>query len=99
MSRSVAVAVMSALFVLSSGAEPARAYPPVDSGYLDYAEMVATIEQIAAGKPSIARLFSIGRGHQGRELWAAAKVSDNVGVDEEEPEVVFTTVACTGGST
>lgn len=52
MSRSIAVAFMSALFVLSSGAEPAKGYPPADSGYQDYAEMVTIIEQIAASKPS-----------------------------------------------
>ena len=86
--RSVAVAVLSAALVLGSHAEPVTAYPPADSGYLDYDEMATAIHQIAAAKPSIARLFSIGRTYEGRELWAA-KVSDNVGVDEDEPEVLF----------
>ena len=34
------------------------------------------------------KLFSIGKSYQGRTIWAA-KVSDNVGVDENEPEVLF----------
>jgi hypothetical protein len=33
-------------------------------------------------------LLSIGRSYRGRELWAA-KVSDNVGTDEAEPEVLY----------
>jgi putative cell wall-binding protein len=34
------------------------------------------------------RVSSIGRSHEGRELWIA-KVSDNVGTDEAEPEVLL----------
>ncbi len=33
-------------------------------------------------------MFSIGKSYKGRELWMA-KVSDNVLVDEAEPEVMF----------
>ena len=86
--RRVATAMLAAWLALAAGAGPASAYPAEDSGYLDYAEMVATIDAIAARKPGIARILSIGRSHEGRELWAA-KVSDNVGTDEDEPEVVF----------
>ena len=67
----------------------ARAFPPADSGYHDYAEMTAEVAAVAGAYPSLVRRFSIGRSHQGRELWAA-KVSDNVGSDEAEPEALFT---------
>jgi carboxypeptidase T len=65
------------------------AFPPADSGYHDYAEMSAEVADVAAAYPSLVRRFSVGRSYQGRELWAA-KVSDNVAVDEAEPEVLFT---------
>jgi hypothetical protein len=82
------MALLAGCLALAAGAAPATAYPAEDSAYLDYAEMVATIDAIAARKPGIARIFSIGRSHEGRELWAA-RVSDNVRTDEDEPEVVF----------
>lgn len=66
-----------------------RAFPPADSAYHDYAEMVAELNQAAADHPAIFSLFSIGTSHEGRTIWAG-KISDNVGVDEDEPEVLFT---------
>jgi len=86
--RRAAAALFAATLALSANAAPASAFSPGDAGYLDYAEMVSVIRQTAALKPGIARIFSIGRSHEGRELWAA-KVSDHVGVDEGEPEVLF----------
>ncbi len=64
-------------------------FPPEDSGYHDYAEMSAEIKQVADANPSIVRRFSIGKSYQGRELWAV-KIGDNVGTDEDEPEVLYT---------
>ena len=43
---------------------------------------------MAAEHPGIVRVFSIGKSYQGRKLWAA-EISDNVGDDEGEPEVLF----------
>ena len=43
---------------------------------------------VAAAHPDIVQRFSIGKSYQGREMWAA-KISDNVTVDENEPEVLF----------
>jgi uncharacterized protein YxeA len=63
-------------------------FPPGDEAYHDYAEMVAAIQQIAAAHPDLVSYFSIGQSYEGRELWAA-KVSDNVTTDEDEPEVLF----------
>lgn len=64
-------------------------FPPADSNYHDYAEMVAELQQAALDHPSIFSLFSIGLSHQGRTIWAG-KISDNVNTDEDEPEVLFT---------
>ena len=63
-------------------------FPPADEAYHNYAEMAAEIQQVAAAHPDLVNYFSIGQSYEGRELWAA-KISDNVGVDEGEPEVLF----------
>ncbi|MEA2463229.1 MAG: carboxypeptidase, partial [Acidobacteriota bacterium] len=64
-------------------------FPAADSNYHDYAEMVAELQQAALDHPSIFSLFSLGVSYQGRTIWAG-KISDNVGTDEDEPEVLFT---------
>jgi carboxypeptidase T len=65
------------------------AFPPADSNYHDFAEMVAELQQAASDHPAIFSLFSIGTSYQGRTIWAG-KISDNVGIDEAEPEVLLT---------
>lgn len=64
-------------------------FPPADSAYHNYTEMTNEINQIVASYPSIARKSSFGTSYEGRDL-IAVKISDNVGVDENEPEVLFT---------
>ena len=66
-----------------------KVFPAADSGYHDYAEMVAELNQAASDHPGIFSLFSMGLSYQGRTVWAG-KISDNVGADEDEPEVLFT---------
>jgi hypothetical protein len=63
-------------------------FPPGDSAYHNYAETVAELDRIAAAFPAIASKFSIGKSYEGREIWAL-KISDNVGTDENEPEVLY----------
>lgn len=65
------------------------AFPAADAGYHDYAEMMADLQQAASNHPDIFSVFSIGATYEGREIWAG-KISDNVGIDEDEPEVLFT---------
>src|SRR6185503_4931757 len=65
------------------------AFPPADSAYHDYAEMVAELQQAEADHAAIFDLFAIGTSYEGRTIWAG-KISDNVGIDEAEPEVLFT---------
>lgn len=83
--------LLAALMALSAAVVapvPAGAFPAYDSGYHGYGEMRREIKAIAAAHPNIVRVFSIGRSYQGRRLWAA-KVSDHVGRDEDEPELLF----------
>ena len=63
-------------------------YPPVDSRYHSLAEMTAEITAIANAHPEIVRRFSLGKSYQGRSIWAV-EISDNVRVNEPEPEVMF----------
>ncbi|GAA4969550.1 M14 family metallopeptidase [Actinoplanes utahensis] len=71
--------------------EPAArtlAFPPADAAYHDYAETVAEINSVVAAYPSIASKRVIGKSYEGRDI-VAVKISDNVGTDEAEPEVLF----------
>jgi len=51
-----------------------------------YAEVKTEIDQTVADHPGIAKRFNIGRSYEGRKIWGI-KISDNVGADENEPEV------------
>jgi len=65
-------------------------FPPADASYHSYQEMTDETLAIANAYPSIVRRQSIGTSYQGsRQIWAL-KISDNVGDDEAEPEVLFT---------
>jgi carboxypeptidase T len=50
--------------------------------------MSARIAEVAAAHPATVSRFSIGRSYGNRELWAV-KLSDNVALDELEPEALF----------
>ncbi|GIG68841.1 M14 family zinc carboxypeptidase [Phytomonospora endophytica] len=63
-------------------------FPPADSGYHDYNETLAEINRITAAYPSVASSRVIGRSYEGRDI-VALKISDNVGTDENEPEILF----------
>lgn len=79
---------VAALGFAISSAPQLSAGQPVDAAFHNYAQMVDDIQAVAAAHPAIVEIFSIGRSGEGRELWAA-KISDNVGQDEDEPEALF----------
>ncbi|MEK6409464.1 MAG: M14 family metallopeptidase [Acidobacteriota bacterium] len=74
---------------LAASDQMIMAFPPADSAYHDYAEMVSDIQLAASNHSGIFSLFSIGTSYEGRTIWAG-KISDNAGTDEDEPEVLFT---------
>ena len=84
----IALAVVSLLITGTPTPAAHAGYPARDPGYHSYPEMVRHIRDVARRHPGIVRVFSIGRSHEGRRLWAA-EVSDPVGEDEGEPEVLF----------
>ena len=84
--------VASVVAFLATSAAPASAggpdFPANDALYHTYPEMVDEIKAVEAAHPDIVEVFSIGDSDRGRNIWAA-KVSDNVATDEDEPEVLF----------
>ncbi|MFF7448751.1 MULTISPECIES: M14 family zinc carboxypeptidase [unclassified Streptomyces] len=64
-------------------------FPSADSRYHNYAEMTSEINSVVSAHSSIASQRVIGTSYQGRNI-VAIKISDNVGTDEAEPEVLFT---------
>lgn len=62
-----------------------------DKGINDYPtfeEISDKLVELARARPDIMKLFSIGKSVQGRDLWVM-KISDNVEVDEVEPEFKY----------
>ncbi len=58
------------------------------ASYPSFEEIEAKLKKIAKDFPKITKLFSIGKSVQGRDLWVI-KISDNVEVDENEPEFKY----------
>jgi len=61
---------------------------PSDDGYPTFDEMEDELRDIASNYSNITMLTSIGRSWEGRDIWCL-EVSDNPGVDEDEPGVLF----------
>jgi hypothetical protein len=59
-----------------------------DSGYTTYTELTAILNDYRSRFPGIVSVQSIGKSHEGRDIWAV-KISDNVEVEENEPVVFF----------
>jgi carboxypeptidase T len=51
-----------------------------------YAETVSELDAVAAAHPTIAARFTMGTSYEGRSI-PGIKISDNVGTDENEPEI------------
>ncbi len=57
--------------------------------YPTYEAYLEMMDQFQADYPDLCEIVTIGQSMQGREL-IAARISDNVGVDEGEPEFLYT---------
>ncbi|MGH3434025.1 MAG: M14 family zinc carboxypeptidase [Thermocrispum sp.] len=64
-------------------------FPPADSGFHNFAEMNAEINQAIGDHPNLITKQVIGKSYGNRDI-VALKISDNPGTDEDEPEVLFT---------
>lgn len=60
----------------------------IDPQYYNYDEVTAALANMQTAYPSIAQRIDLGTTYENRKVWAL-KISDNVTVQEEEPEVLF----------
>jgi hypothetical protein len=82
-------ALLAGLLVLVAAVPVAAGeFPARDARYHTYLEMVAELDKAVDDHSAIVRKFSIGKSYHSRHIWAA-KISDNVADDENEPEVLF----------
>jgi carboxypeptidase T len=63
-------------------------FPSRDAAYHNYAELNTEVNAIVAQYPAIASKRVLGKTYEGRDI-VAVKISDNVGTDESEPEVLY----------
>jgi carboxypeptidase T len=63
-------------------------FPPPDSGYHNYAEMVADVQAFAAAHPTMAHVFSLGTSYEGRDL-IGVRISDDATDNLSEPGVFY----------
>lgn len=84
--RLVVVLVISAL--MASAAPTAQATDLWPGSFKDYEQIESEILAVELAHPEIVDVFSIGQSYEGRQLYAA-KVSDNVALEEGEPEVLI----------
>src|SRR6478672_3135454 len=62
-------------------------FPPGDSAYHNYAEMVADVQAFAAAHPTMAHIFSLGQSFEGRDL-IGVRISDDATDNLSEPGVI-----------
>jgi len=60
----------------------------VRGDYHSLDEMESELEDISSLHPDITTLYSIGSTYENRDIWCL-EITDNPGVDEDEPEVFF----------
>ena len=56
--------------------------------YYSYNQLTDLIDQLQDEYPEIFMYYSLGKTYEGRDIWTV-KISDNVTIDEDEPEVLF----------
>ena len=56
--------------------------------YHTYAQIQPELQEAATAYPDLAEVYDLGTSGQGRHLWAI-HISDNVGAEEDEPEVRY----------
>ena len=86
--RALGFTVKAAPVEAPSDGVSALDFPSRDAAYHNYAEMIAEVNAIVARYPAIASKRVLGKSYEGRDI-VAVKISDNVGTDEAETEVLY----------
>ncbi|MGQ9673872.1 MAG: M14 family metallopeptidase [Candidatus Aminicenantales bacterium] len=60
----------------------------INGNYHSYKELETDLKALQTRYPQLARVFTLGKSLEGRNIYAL-KISDNVSLDEEETEVLF----------
>jgi hypothetical protein len=63
-------------------------FPPEDSNYHNYQEMVAALQGLASQYPQFIRIFSLGQSYEGRDL-IGVRISNDANDNLAEPGVFF----------
>ncbi len=63
-------------------------FPPEDSNYHNYAEMVADIQAFAAAHPALVHVFSMGTSYEGRDL-IGVRISNDATDNLSEPGAFY----------
>ena len=74
--------------ILVAGTPAARASDLWPGAFKSYEQIESEILAVEVAHPEIVDVVSIGQSYEGRELYAA-KISDNVALEEGEPEVLI----------
>jgi len=80
--------VLCAVVLMGSVCDTPEPGSPDAGLYHNYAEVTQELAQLQSSFPAIAKVISIGKSTQGRDLWAI-KISDNVNAAENEPAILF----------
>lgn len=60
----------------------------IDTRYLDYNDVTSALNTMQSTHPSIVHVIPLGTTYENRTIWGV-KISDNVMLQEEEPEILF----------
>jgi carboxypeptidase T len=60
----------------------------IDSRYYNYSEVTSTLSSLESSHPSFVKRYDLATTAEGRHIWGM-KISDNVSVDEDEPNILF----------
>jgi murein tripeptide amidase MpaA len=89
MTRHVRILVALVIGAVLAGTAPtAQASELWPGAFKTYEQIGSEILAVETAHPEIVDVFSIGQSYEGRELYAA-KISDNVALEEGEPEVLI----------
>ena len=53
--------------------------------YLDYAELTASLNELAESNPDLVKMYSIGKTYEGRDMWMVEITNRKKGCPDKKP--------------